>query len=180
VLRCASLFVSRYYIRCKDIHSLYTTTCNQHRQAPNIYENSLAGLAKIENRRIRFRFLTLLSITMTAHIGGLSTAVIAVIAVGGVAVLLAAITISAWCCDLPAKRRRRKAIKNGGKISPDMDEVDVEKNEPAVSVTAVDSQVNRNSKSGQDTRAPSPVCRCEHPSLPPSPQITIQPPRIGS
>lgn len=116
---------------------------------------------------------------MTARIGGLSTAVIAVIAVGGVAVLLAAITISAWCCDLPAKRRRRKAIKNGGRISPDMDEVDVEKNEPTVSVTAIDSQVNQISKNGQDTRAPSPVCRCEHPSLPPSPQITIQPPRIG-
>jgi hypothetical protein len=115
---------------------------------------------------------------MTAQIGGLSTAVIAVIAVSGVAVLLAVIIISAWCCDLPAKRRRRQAMKNGGRTSPDMDEVDVEKNAPIVSVTEVDSQASQISKSGQDTRAPSPVCQCEHPN-PSSPEVEMQPPRIS-
>jgi hypothetical protein len=104
---------------------------------------------------------------MTASVGNLSTAVIAVIAVGGVAVLLAAITITAWCCALPARLRRRKA---------GLDEVDVEKNTPTVSVTVVDSQAaSQISKSGQATRAPSPECQCEHPS-PASPRVTIQPP----
>jgi hypothetical protein len=113
---------------------------------------------------------------MTASVGNLSTAVIAVIAVGGVAVLLAAITITAWCCALPARLRRRKAGLDGGNTGPDMDEVDVEKNAPTVSVTVVDSQAaSQINKSGQATRAPSSECQCEHPS-PASPRIIIQPP----
>jgi hypothetical protein len=114
---------------------------------------------------------------MTASIGGLSTAVLAVIAVGGVAAFLALITITAFCFDLPARRRRRKAAKEGGRKSPDMNEIDVEKNEPTVSVTEVDSQTSQSSKSTQDTRAPSPVCRCEHPN-PVSPRVAMQPPRL--
>lgn len=111
---------------------------------------------------------------MTASVGKLSAAVIAVIAVGGVAVLLAAITITAWCCALPARLRKRKAgIER--RVSPDMDEVDVEKTAASVSVTAVDSQASQMSKSGQDTRAPSPVCQCEHPN-PASIRVTTQPP----
>jgi hypothetical protein len=90
---------------------------------------------------------------MTAHMGGLSTAVVAVIVVSGVALLLAAIIITAWCCDLPAKRRRRKAVKTGGRTSPDVDEVDVEKNAPIVSMTAVDSKASQISRSGEGSPA---------------------------
>lgn len=105
---------------------------------------------------------------MTTSIGPLSSSVVAVIAVGGVAVLLALITITAYCCALPARLRRRKAAKETGRKSPMIEDLDVEKNEPAVSVTAVDSQASQISKSTYGTRAPSPVCNCEHPNpLPP-------------
>ncbi|KAF1921114.1 hypothetical protein BDU57DRAFT_37681 [Ampelomyces quisqualis] len=98
-----------------------------------------------------------------ASIGPLSSSVVAIIAVGGVAVLLALITITAFCCNLPARLRRKKAAKETGRESPMMEDLDVEKNEPTVSVTAVDSQASPISKGSQGTRAPSPVCTCECP-----------------
>jgi hypothetical protein len=114
---------------------------------------------------------------MTASVGGVSTSVIAVIAVSGIGGLLALITITAWLCDLPARLRRRKAAKEGGRQSPGMDEVeaDVEKNEPTVSVTEVNSQIGQTS---QVIRALSPVCQCEHPSIPP--RTATQSPRLPS
>jgi len=113
---------------------------------------------------------------MTASAGGLSTAIIAVIAAGGIFGLLALITITAFLCDLPNRIRRRKAAKEGGRKSPIMDEVDVEKAEPAVSVTEVNSQISQVTKSSKITRAPSPECQCAHPN--PLPRITTQPPRM--
>jgi hypothetical protein len=114
---------------------------------------------------------------MTASIGPLSSSVVAVIAVGGVAVLLALVTITAYCADLPARFRRRKAAKETGRRSPIMEDLDVEKNEPAVSVTAFDSQASQISKGIHDTRAPSPECTCEYPNpLPPH----THPPRLPS
>ncbi|KAF2028050.1 hypothetical protein EK21DRAFT_114253 [Setomelanomma holmii] len=107
---------------------------------------------------------------MTASIGGLSTAIIAVIAAGGIFGLLALITITSFLCNIPKRLREKKAAKEGGgRKSTDMNEVDVEKGAPAVSVTEVGSQVSHISKSTQSTRPPSPECRCEHPM--PMPQV---------
>jgi hypothetical protein len=46
---------------------------------------------------------------MTATHGGLSTSVIALIAVGGVAGLLALLVITAWAFALPKRYRQRKS-----------------------------------------------------------------------
>ncbi|KAF2828422.1 hypothetical protein CC86DRAFT_288757 [Ophiobolus disseminans] len=113
---------------------------------------------------------------MTASVGGISTPIIAVIAVGGVFVLLALITITAFICDLPSRMRRRKAAKNGGKQSNTSEEVDAEKGEPTISVTEVDSQTSQITKSSQITRAPSPECQCAHPM--PVPRVPAQSPRV--
>ncbi|KAH7077760.1 hypothetical protein BKA63DRAFT_564330 [Paraphoma chrysanthemicola] len=115
---------------------------------------------------------------MTASVNGLSTAIIAVICVGGIFGLLALITITSFFCNLPKRLRKRKEAKEGGRKSPLMDEVDVEKGTPEVSVTEVDSQVSRNTKSSQATRAPSPECRCEHPAPMPRVPAAMHSPRI--
>lgn len=101
---------------------------------------------------------------MTTTIGGLSTSVIAVVAVGGIGALLILITVAGFCCELPARLRRRKASKEG-RISPHMNETDVEKNESTVSVTEVNDQGSQISKTTQQTRASSPLCTCEHPNF---------------
>jgi ABC-type transporter Mla subunit MlaD len=46
---------------------------------------------------------------MTASHGGLSTSLIALIAVGGVAGLLALLVITAWALALPKRYRQRKS-----------------------------------------------------------------------
>jgi|TARA_R110002003_G_scaffold127_12_gene12011 hypothetical protein len=109
---------------------------------------------------------------MTASVGGLSTAIIAAICAGGIFGLLALITITSFCFDIPNRLRKRKAAKEGGGKSSLMEEDDMEKGVPAVSVTEVDSQVSHITKSSQTTRAPSPECRCEHPS--PMPRVPAQ------
>lgn len=101
---------------------------------------------------------------MTTTIGGLSTSVIAAIAVGGVGLLLILIVVIGFCCDLPARLRRRKAAKEGQTRAP-LNDFDVEKNEPSVSVTTLNDQSSQISKSTQHTRAPSPLCTCEHPNI---------------
>ncbi|KAH7400925.1 hypothetical protein DE146DRAFT_631973 [Phaeosphaeria sp. MPI-PUGE-AT-0046c] len=98
---------------------------------------------------------------MTTTVGGLSTSVIAVIAVSGIGALLILITVAGFCCDLPARLRRRKNAKEGGRASPLMDEVDLEKRESTISVRDVSSQ---HSKSTQQAWAPLPLCACEHPN----------------
>jgi hypothetical protein len=115
----------------------------------------------------------LITTTMTTSIGGMSTSVLAVISVAGVGALLALITITAWLYDLPARRRRKQAAKDRetGRWSASMNEaeVDVEKNEPAVSVTETHSLNSQPSKSTLAPRAQSPLCQCECPSImPPS------------
>ncbi|OAL00659.1 hypothetical protein IQ06DRAFT_348009 [Phaeosphaeriaceae sp. SRC1lsM3a] len=113
---------------------------------------------------------------MTTSIGGLSTSVIAVIAVGAVGALLILITVVGFCCDLPARLRRRRAAQ-GGRTSPEMNEVDMEKNEPSISVTDVNSQGSQYSKSTRSTRAPSLLCTCEHPN-PITNQTAVHSPQI--
>jgi hypothetical protein len=107
---------------------------------------------------------------MTGKIGGLSTPIIAMIAVLGIAGLLILTTVLAFLVDLPGRIRRNKAAKQDGRKSI-MDEADVEKAEPVVTVTEMNSQ---SSYSSQDTRAPSPVCQCEHPH-PVSPRLAMAP-----
>jgi hypothetical protein len=46
-------------------------------------------------------------------------------------------------------------------------EVDVEKDEPAVSVTEINSLKNQPSKSTLAPRAKSPLCHCDYPSIMP-------------
>jgi hypothetical protein len=154
------------------IHSLCTSAFN-HCLAHFLYESSPTNTNQSNLPKHLHTNLDP-SITMTASIGALSTPIIAAIIVGGIAALLILITVTAYFCDLPANLRRKKAAKESGRKSPIMDEVDVEKGEPVVTVTEVNSQT---SKSSKDTRAPSPVCQCEHPH-PASPSITIQPPRL--
>lgn len=101
---------------------------------------------------------------MTTTIGALSTSVIAVIAVGGIGFLLVLVVVIGYCRDLPARFRRRKALKEG-QISSHMDDIDVEKNKHGVSVKEVDDHNSQTSKSTQQTRAPSPLCTCEHPNI---------------
>jgi hypothetical protein len=92
------------------------------------------------------------------------------IAVLGVAGLLILTTILAFLFDLPRRIRRNKADKKDGQKSI-MEEADAEKAEPVVTVTDMNSQ---SSYSSQDTRAPSPVCQCEHPH-PASPRLAMAP-----
>jgi hypothetical protein len=84
---------------------------------------------------------------MTGKIGGLSTPIIAMIAVLGIAGLLILTTVLAFLVDLPGRIRRNKAAKQDGRKSI-MDEADVEKAEPVVTVTEMNSQ---SSYSSQDT-----------------------------
>jgi hypothetical protein len=108
---------------------------------------------------------------MTGTIGGLSTPIIAVIAVLGIGGILVLITVTAYFIDLPGRIRRKNAAKEDGRKSPIMDEPDVEKGDPIVEVMEVNSQ---SSYSSQNTRAPSPVCQCEHPH-PASPRLAMTP-----
>jgi hypothetical protein len=101
---------------------------------------------------------------MTTTIGGLSTSVIAVIAVGGIGLLLILIVFIGFCCDLPARLRRRKAAKER-RTRPQLNDVDVEKNQTTVSIIDLNDQSSQISKSTQYTRAPSPLCTCEHPNI---------------
>lgn len=106
---------------------------------------------------------------MTASIGKLSTPIIAAIVVGGIFVVLALITITAYLCDLPARMRKAKALKaSGQKPSIMSDDADMEKGEVTVSVTEVNSQMSQISKSSQSTlgtrtTSPEVMCQCEHP-----------------
>ena len=101
---------------------------------------------------------------MTTTIGGLSTSVIAVIAVGGVGLLLVLVVIIGYCRDLPARFRRRKATKEE-QISSHMNDIDVEKNESSISVKETYDQNSQTSRSTEHTQAPSPLCTCEHPNI---------------
>ncbi|KAH8732328.1 hypothetical protein GQ44DRAFT_602193 [Phaeosphaeriaceae sp. PMI808] len=102
---------------------------------------------------------------MTGKIGPLAAPIVALIVAGGIFVCLVLITLTAWLCDLPNRIRRRKAAKKNGNPRTILDDAEVEKGEPDVSVTEVDSQVSQVSKSSQNTRAPSPECQCQHPNI---------------
>lgn len=108
---------------------------------------------------------------MTAKVGGLSASIIALIAVGGVAGLLAILVLTAVIFDIP-KRLRRK--QNKTLMDEDEKDVDVEEKGP-ITVTEAEvlsTKASTNFSSIRPARPASPECQCEHPTVSP------QPPRI--
>lgn len=112
---------------------------------------------------------------MTKTLGGLSLSVIAVIAVGGVAVLLAIMIGLAVLFDLPKRMKRKQddgIMEPSSKKSLEISEV--EKGSVDASITEVSLKTNSstNYSSMYPTRPASPECSCEHPV------VSHNPPRL--
>jgi hypothetical protein len=111
---------------------------------------------------------------MTAHVGGLSVSVIAVIAAAGIFGLLGAIVIIAVIIDIPKRLKRKQhqgIMEPSGKRSLEISEA--EKGSVNVSANEVSSQNSTTNYSGmRPTRPASPDCHCEHSN------IAQNPPRI--
>ncbi|KAG9192298.1 hypothetical protein G6011_11032 [Alternaria panax] len=110
-----------------------------------------------------------------SKIGGLSTSIIAVIAVGGVAGLLALIVITAVIMDIPKRLRQKEntgimAAEEMEKKSMDIDKKpmgidEMEKGTLKVSITETSMRSPSQYSSTQVDRSPSPECQCAYPSI---------------
>jgi hypothetical protein len=101
-------------------------------------------------------------------IGGLSSSIVAVIAVGGVAGLLALLVIGAYLADIPKRMRQKKntgimAAEEMEKKSLDINEM--EKGALKVSTTERSMRSPSQYSSTQFDRPASPECKCAHPSI---------------
>jgi hypothetical protein len=101
-------------------------------------------------------------------IGGLSTSVVAIIAVGGVAGLLALIVVTALILDIP---KRMKQKKNTGLMAAEemekksMEIEDTEKAPTKQSSRAISVRSPSLYSSMHIVRPASPECQCAHPSI---------------
>jgi len=104
----------------------------------------------------------------SGKLGGLSTSVVAIIAVGGVAGLLALIVVTSLILDIP---KRMKQKKNTGLMAPEeMEKKSVEIDDAekgAIKQTTREISVQSPSlySSTYIARPASPECQCAHPSI---------------
>jgi hypothetical protein len=102
------------------------------------------------------------------RIGGLSTSVIAGIAVGGVAGLIGLVVIIAMLLDLPKRMKEKKnkhimAAEEMEKKSIDID--DLEKGAVKQSTNKISTGSQSPTTSTHVDRPASPECQCAHPSI---------------
>ncbi|KAB2105804.1 hypothetical protein AG0111_0g5641 [Alternaria gaisen] len=110
-----------------------------------------------------------------SKLGGLSTSIVAVIAVGGVAGLLALIVVAAIIMDIPKRMKKKKntgimVAEEMEKKSMDIEEKSLRINEmgkgaPKVSTTRTSMRSPSQYSSTQVDRSTSPECQCAHPSI---------------
>ena len=109
-------------------------------------------------------------------VGGLSTSVVAAIAVAGCFGLIALVVVVAVLMDLP-KRKQRKAHtgimshEESEKKSLEINEVGKGNMKVSIMELSIETQSSRY-QSTQANRPASPECQCEYPS------ISIHPPRV--